>query len=69
MRVSCQVPSSLGALYLHMRQWDEGLSQGREGQTKSSVAEPVTKKKLSGVGCLTGIFRARLQEVLAVVLV
>lgn len=57
------MPSYLGTIYLQMSQWDEGLSQGREAQTKLSVAEPLTKKKLAGDGCQTGIFRAQLQEV------
>lgn len=63
MRVSCRAPSYLGTIYLQMSQGDEGLSQGREGQIKPSVAEPLTKKRLAGVGCLTRIFRAQLQEV------
>lgn len=63
MRISCRVPSYLDTIYLQMSQWDEGLSQGREAQTKLSVAEPLTKKKLAGDGCQTGIFRAQLQEV------
>lgn len=57
------MPSYRGTIYLQMSQWDEGLSQGREGQIKPGVAEPLTKKKLARVGCPTGIFRAQLQEV------
>lgn len=54
MRISCRTPSYLNTIYLQMSQWDEGLSQGTEAP---SVAEPLSKKKLAGVGCLTGIFR------------
>lgn len=38
------------------------MSKGRKGQIKPRVAEPLTKKKLSGFGFLTEIFRAHLQE-------
>lgn len=36
--------------------------QGGKGQIKPSVAGPLTTKKLAGVRCPTGIFRAHLQE-------
>lgn len=59
-RISCWAPSCPGIVHIQMSQWHEGLWKGRKGQIKPSIEEPLTKKKLAG--CVTGIFRAPLQE-------